>query len=99
MVCTSRRRSGQEDCSEENDLFSIMIGRSHPFIQLHPPCDRFFRTDASRSQVSGGTGLGLAIVQSITLLHGGNVQISSEPGKGTRVTLSVPVSQPSMTKS
>ena len=43
MVCTSRRRSGQEDCSEENDLFSTMIGRSHPFIQIHPPCDRFFR--------------------------------------------------------
>ena len=43
MVCTSRRRSGQEDCSEENDLFSIMIGWAHPFIQLQLPCDRFFR--------------------------------------------------------
>ena len=45
MVCTSRRLSGQEDCSEENDLFSIMIGQSHPFIQLQPPCDRFFRNE------------------------------------------------------
>jgi len=54
--------------------------------------DRFFRVDSSRSQGSGGTGLGLAIVQSIALLHGGNVQISSQPGHGTRVTLHMPAS-------
>lgn len=54
--------------------------------------DRFFRVDSSRSQGSGGTGLGLAIVQSIAVLHGGNVQIWSQPGQGTRVTLHMPVS-------
>jgi two-component system heavy metal sensor histidine kinase CusS len=53
--------------------------------------DRFFRVDSSRSQASGGTGLGLAIVQSIALLHGGNVRISSQPGRGTTVTLHMPV--------
>ena len=52
--------------------------------------DRFFRVDSSRSQASGGTGLGLAIVQSIMLLHGGNAEIASQPGHGTRVTLHVP---------
>src|SRR5208283_3338810 len=56
--------------------------------------DRFFRVDSSRSQGSGGTGLGLAIVQSIALLHGGNVAISSQPGHGTSVTLHMPVSCP-----
>ncbi len=54
--------------------------------------DRFFRVDSSRSQGSGGTGLGLAIVQSIAQLHGGNVEISSQLGQGTRVTLHMPVS-------
>ena len=54
--------------------------------------DRFFRVDESRSQASGGTGLGLAIVQSIMLLHGGNVEIASQVGQGTQVTLRVPVS-------
>lgn len=54
--------------------------------------DRFFRVDESRSQASGGTGLGLAIVQSIMLLHGGNVEIASEIGQGTQVTLRIPVS-------
>ena len=52
--------------------------------------DRFFRVDSSRSQGSGGTGLGLAIVKSIAVLHGGNVEISSEPGQGTRVTFHMP---------
>ena len=54
--------------------------------------DRFFRVDSSRSQGSGGTGLGLAIVKSIALLHGGNVEISSQPGRGTQVTLHMPIS-------
>jgi two-component system, OmpR family, heavy metal sensor histidine kinase CusS len=53
--------------------------------------DRFFRVDSSRAQASGGTGLGLAIVQSIALLHGGNVEIASQLGQGTRVTLHMPV--------
>jgi two-component system heavy metal sensor histidine kinase CusS len=48
--------------------------------------DRFYRVDPARSQ-SGGFGLGLSIVRGIMLLHGGQVQIASELGKGTRVTL------------
>ncbi|HTZ96899.1 MAG TPA: heavy metal sensor histidine kinase [Terriglobales bacterium] len=55
--------------------------------------DRFFRVDESRSQALGGTGLGLAIVQSIMLLHGGNVEIASQVGQGTQVTLQIPVSR------
>lgn len=55
--------------------------------------DRFFRVDSSRSQSSGGTGLGLAIVKSIALLHGGNVEIASQLGQGTQVTLCVPVTR------
>ena len=53
--------------------------------------DRFYRVDPSRSRASGGTGLGLSIVHGIVLLHGGQVEIASEPGRGTRVTLRLPV--------
>jgi two-component system heavy metal sensor histidine kinase CusS len=52
--------------------------------------DRFFRVDPSRSKASGGTGLGLAIVESILTLHGGSAEISSQLGRGTRVTLRMP---------
>jgi two-component system, OmpR family, heavy metal sensor histidine kinase CusS len=55
--------------------------------------DRFFRVDNSRAQASGGTGLGLAIVQSIMTLHGGKVEIESQLGHGTRVTLEMPLSK------
>jgi two-component system heavy metal sensor histidine kinase CusS len=57
--------------------------------------DRFFRVDSSRSQGSGGTGLGLAIVKSIVELHGGHVEIASQPGHGTQVTLHIPMSSAS----
>ncbi len=67
-------------------------GEGIPPEALPKVFDRFYRVDTSRSQASGGTGLGLAIVQSIMLLHGGNVEISSKVGQGTRVTLRIPVS-------
>jgi two-component system heavy metal sensor histidine kinase CusS len=50
--------------------------------------DRFYRVDPSRS--SEGTGLGLALVKSIAVLHGGTATASSEPGRGTTVTLRFP---------
>jgi two-component system heavy metal sensor histidine kinase CusS len=54
--------------------------------------DRFFRVDSARSQSSGGTGLGLSIVQSIAVLPGGHVEISSQLGQGTQVILHIPIS-------
>jgi two-component system, OmpR family, heavy metal sensor histidine kinase CusS len=83
--------------SSNKDFSTIRIevsdtGVGIPAEALPKVFDRFFRVDSSRSQGSGGTGLGLAIVQSIAQLHGGNVEISSQPGKGTRVTLRMPVS-------
>ena len=71
-------------------------GAGIPTEALPRVFDRFFRVDPSRSRnsggaVSGGTGLGLAIVQSIMTLHGGSAAITSQLGRGTRVTLRVPL--------
>jgi two-component system heavy metal sensor histidine kinase CusS len=55
--------------------------------------DRFYRVDRARSSRSGGTGLGLAIVRGIVTLHGGRVDICSQPGVGTTVGFVLP-SQP-----
>ena len=52
--------------------------------------NRFFRVDEARSRDVRGTGLGLSIVKHLMRLHGGRVELESELGSGTRVTLIFP---------
>lgn len=52
--------------------------------------ERFYRVDKSRSKSTGGTGLGLAIVKHIVAKHGAELNLSSEPGKGTRIEVIFP---------
>ncbi|MBL7072170.1 MAG: HAMP domain-containing protein [Candidatus Omnitrophica bacterium] len=52
--------------------------------------ERFYRVDKARSREVGGTGLGLAIVKHIMKLQKGDIQIDSEVGKGTKITMIFP---------
>lgn len=49
--------------------------------------ERFYRVDDVRNDEYGSSGLGLAMVKSIAELHGGEVSVRSEIGKGTEFTI------------
>lgn len=92
-------------CTEPGSTARLVIRRNGPRLLLtvsdegegiaakHIPrlTERFYRVDSARSQESGGTGLGLAIVKHIAERHRGSLEIDSTPGKGTTVTVSLPI--------
>lgn len=65
-------------------------GQGIPRELLHRVFEPFFTTKAKTS----GGGLGLSVARSIAGDHGGNLTLISEPGIGTRVTLSLPLAAP-----
>jgi two-component system phosphate regulon sensor histidine kinase PhoR len=67
----------------------IGIAREH----LSRLTERFYRVDGSRSRDTGGTGLGLSIVKHVVQRHGGEIDIQSEPGKGSTFKLVLPSSR------
>ena len=52
--------------------------------------DPFFQARSGHDRRHDGTGLGLSIVKGLIGLHGGDVEMKSELGKGTRITVRVP---------
>ena len=67
----------------------IGIAREH----LPRLTERFYRVDGSRSRDTGGTGLGLAIVKHVAQRHGGELDVQSEPGKGSHFKLVFPAAR------
>jgi signal transduction histidine kinase len=53
--------------------------------------DKFYRTGDALVHNTRGSGLGLSLVRHITHAHGGEVEVESTPGKGSKFTLSLPL--------
>ncbi|HSU54546.1 MAG TPA: HAMP domain-containing sensor histidine kinase, partial [Candidatus Dormibacteraeota bacterium] len=54
---------------------------------------RFYQVDQRLSRGAGGCGLGLSIVQFIVKAHHGDIQVQSEPGKGSTFVISLPAAE------
>ncbi|WP_238366608.1 sensor histidine kinase [Mesobacterium pallidum] len=82
-----------EDPGLRGPAVRLVVEDSGPGIDpLHIPrlTERFYRVDSHRSRQMGGTGLGLAIVKHIVSRHRGRLRIESEPGKGSRFSVTLP---------
>ena len=55
--------------------------------------ERFYRVDKSRSKARGGTGLGLAIVKHAAVYHNATIDVQSQLGEGTTITVEFPAPQ------
>ncbi len=86
-VSWSNRADGQA-CFEVRDT-GIGIGREH----IPRLTQRFYRVDGSRSRETGGTGLGLSIVKHVVQRHGAELQIESEPGRGSLFRIVFPANR------
>lgn len=53
--------------------------------------ERFYRVDQSRDKETGGAGIGLTITKEIIEAHGGKIEIESNPGRGTEVIVTLPI--------
>jgi signal transduction histidine kinase len=82
------RRDGSTVALEVHDT-GMGIGRE----DLPHVFERFYRADPARRRDAGGTGLGLSIARWIAEQHAAEINLSSEPGRGTRALVILPLAR------
>lgn len=78
------------DLGEQVELSVKDTGIGIPREECNRVFERFYRVDKSHSKEIGGTGLGLSIVKHGVTFLGGTLNMLSEPGKGTEITMVFP---------
>lgn len=82
------------NCKQEKDTIRIEIkdtGKGIPIEEINNIFEPFYRVDRFNVNSSNSMGLGLSLTKSTITIHGGEIKVYSEPDKGTRVTISLPV--------
>lgn len=78
---------------QEGEAAAVSVedtGIGIPVSEQERVFERFYRVDKSHSRQIGGTGLGLSIVKHAAQFHGAEIEMESEPGRGTRITVRIP---------
>ena len=81
-------------CAQAGDAVTLTVadrGCGIPPELIPRVTEPFFMVDKSRARRQGGSGLGLALCQRIAAAHGSALRIESEPGRGTRVSVTLSV--------
>lgn len=91
-VTVSVQRRGGEALVQVSDT-----GEGIAAADLARIFDRFYRVNRARSRGDGGAGLGLAIARALVQAHGGQLSLTSAPGRGTTATVRLPRALPTPT--
>ena len=87
-VTMGARRAPNQNMVE---VFVRDTGIGIPVGELPRLFERFYRVDKARSREMGGTGLGLSIVKHLVRSQGGDVRVTSEIGRGSEFSFTLPV--------
>ncbi|OGD26587.1 MAG: hypothetical protein A2V57_04565 [Candidatus Aminicenantes bacterium RBG_19FT_COMBO_65_30] len=87
---TLRAWSGEDAVNLQVEDHGIGIGKP----EQKKIFEKFYRSESALESDVKGSGIGLPLVEHVVRAHGGKVLLESEPGKGTRVTIRLPVKPP-----
>jgi len=91
--------SGQITISARHEGRLVRVLVTDTGIGIHPSklqriFNSFEQADGQINRVYGGTGLGLTITKQLVEMHGGNIQVQSEPDRGSEFSFTLPAAQP-----
>lgn len=84
-VCVRKRKNGGVIITVEDTGLGISYDKQKIIF------DRFAQVDTFYDRPNEGTGIGLSLVKSLVEILGGNISLSSELGKGSKFTVSLPI--------
>ncbi len=87
------RSASRSKVAADGDHAEIRVrdtGTGIPAAELPHVFERFQRIDGARGRSFEGSGIGLALVQELVKLHGGDIRVESEEGRGSVFTVTIP---------
>lgn len=83
---------------QQENILEIQVkdhGKGIPLSALPHLFEPFYRVDESRTRETGGYGLGLHLCHAVAVAHGGEIQVESHVGKGTVMSVKLPLKEDS----